>query len=182
MAQKRATTGSVDGCSVLPETQFVPTFQRVDTTRALSLEDSLAPMGVAGERPEFEVKPPLGVPLLMFSRGYLLKCFPRGGPPARQQGFDIKVFTIPYELPKVIEPHLPLPMENRSRHVIFVYDQLIRHHRRNGPRVDIPREILGPATGRFTCNCPVPEDRRGERSRQGNEISCNIHIYVYINQ
>ena len=34
--KKFAMTSSVDGCSILPEIQFVGTRQRVDTTRALS--------------------------------------------------------------------------------------------------------------------------------------------------
>ena len=35
-----ATTGSVDGCSILPETQFVETHLRVNTTQVLSGESS----------------------------------------------------------------------------------------------------------------------------------------------
>ena len=56
-----ASTDSMDGCSVLPDTQFVETLLRVDATRALSVGGSLAPWGAAGERPMFNIKPPLGL-------------------------------------------------------------------------------------------------------------------------
>ena len=66
----------MDGCNVLPETQFVGTRLRVDTTRVLYVGGNLPPCGAAGERSEFNIKPPLGAPLLIFPRGYLLKSFP----------------------------------------------------------------------------------------------------------
>ena len=56
----------MDGCNVLPETQFVGTRLRVDTTRAFSVGGSLPTCGAAGERSEFNIKPPLGAPLLIF--------------------------------------------------------------------------------------------------------------------
>ena len=56
-----ATTGSVDGCSVLPEIQLVGTRLRVETTQVLS-----SPVGAAGEMPEFDIKLPLQAPLLIF--------------------------------------------------------------------------------------------------------------------
>ena len=56
----------MDGCNVLPETQFVWTRLRMDTTQALSVVGSLQNLGVAGERSEFDIKPPLGAPLLIF--------------------------------------------------------------------------------------------------------------------
>ena len=65
-------------------------------------------MGAAGERPEFDIKPPLGAPLLIFPRGYLLKSFPQGDTYARQWGFEIIVFPLLGELPKAIEPHLSI--------------------------------------------------------------------------
>ena len=52
------TTGSVDGCSVLLESQFVGTRLCVDTTLVLSVRVSLPPMEAAGGRPEFDTKPP----------------------------------------------------------------------------------------------------------------------------
>ena len=45
-----ATTDSMDGCNVLPETQFVGTRLRVYTTQVLSVGGSLPPCGAAGER------------------------------------------------------------------------------------------------------------------------------------
>ena len=50
--EKFAMTGSLDGCSVLPETQFVGTCLRINTTQVFSVGGFLSPMGTAGERPE----------------------------------------------------------------------------------------------------------------------------------
>ena len=76
----------MDGCNVLSETQFVGTSLRMDTTWVLSVGGSLPPCGAAGERSEFNIKPPLGAPLLIFPRGCLLKSFPQVHTSARQQG------------------------------------------------------------------------------------------------
>ena len=65
-------TDSIDGCNVLPETQFVGTRLRVDSTQVLSVGGYLPPCGAVGERSKFNIKPPLGAPLLIFPRGYLL--------------------------------------------------------------------------------------------------------------
>ena len=77
----------MDGCNVLLETQCVGTHLHVDTTRVLSVRGSLHPWGAAGERSEFNIKPPLGAPLLIFPRGYLLKSFPQVDISARQRRF-----------------------------------------------------------------------------------------------
>ena len=103
-----ATTDSMDGFNVLPETQLVGTRLRVDTTRVLSVGVNLPSCGAAGERSEFSIKPPFGAPLLIFPRGYLLKSFTRVDTSARQRGFEIRVFPLLCELPKAIEPHLPV--------------------------------------------------------------------------
>ena len=103
-----ATTDSMDGCNVLPDTQFVGTRLRVYTTRVLSVEGSLPHSGAAGERSEFSIKPPLGAPLMIFPRGYLLNSFPQVDSSARQRGFEARVFPLLGELPKAIEPHLPV--------------------------------------------------------------------------
>ena len=50
-----ATTDSVEGCNVLPETQFVGTRLRVDTTRVLSVKGTLPTWGAAGERSKFNI-------------------------------------------------------------------------------------------------------------------------------
>ena len=102
-----ATIDSMHGCNVLLETQFVGTRLRVDTTRVLSVGCSLPHCGAAGERSEFNIKPPLGAPLLISPRGYLLKSFPQVDTSARQWGFEIRVFPLLGELPKAIESHLP---------------------------------------------------------------------------
>ena len=82
-----AMTGSVDDCKVLPNTQFVGTRLRMDTTQVLSVGGSIPPWGAASDRPELDIKPPLGPPLLMFSQHYLLMLFPQGDTSARQRGF-----------------------------------------------------------------------------------------------
>ena len=69
---------------------------------------SLAPWGAAGERLAFDIKLPLGAPLLIFPRDYLLKSFPQVDTSARQRGFEIRVFPLLGELSKAIEPHLPI--------------------------------------------------------------------------
>ena len=69
---------------------------------------NLPPCGAAGERSEFNIKPPLGAPLLIFTRGYLLKSFSQVDTSTRQQGFEIRVFSFLGELPKAIKPHLPV--------------------------------------------------------------------------
>ena len=68
---------------------------------------SLPPWGTAGERSEFNIKPALGAPLLIFPRGYLLKSFPQVDTSASQRGFEIRVLPLLCELPKAIESHLP---------------------------------------------------------------------------
>ena len=65
-AEKFVMTGSMDGCSVLQETQFVRTHLRMDTTWVLSVGGFLLPLGNVGERPEFDKMPPLGAPLLIY--------------------------------------------------------------------------------------------------------------------
>ena len=67
---------------------------------------SIPTMGGAGESPECDIKPPIGAPLLIFPRGYLLKSFRQRDSSARQQGLDIRLFPLLGELPKTIEPHL----------------------------------------------------------------------------
>ena len=58
--EELATTGSVDGCSALLETQFVGSHLSVDTTQPMSV-GGLPPMEAAGERSELDIKPPLGL-------------------------------------------------------------------------------------------------------------------------
>ena len=62
---KFVSTLSVDGRCVLPETHFVGTL-RVDTTHILSVGGFLPAMVAAEERPEFDIEPPFGAPLLIF--------------------------------------------------------------------------------------------------------------------
>ena len=122
---------------------------------------TIPPWGAAGERSEFDIRPPLGAQLLIFSRGYLLKSIPQVDTSARQRGFEIRVFPLLGELPKAIEPHLPVCQLYRwqlgPKHVVFNYDQVVRPHRRYCPSVGFPGESHGPATCGFACNRPEPE-------------------------
>ena len=101
-------TGSVDGCSILLEILFVGTHLCLDTTQVLSVGGFRPPMGAAGEKPEFDIKPPLRTPLLIFLQGYLLISFPQVHTSKKQLEFEIRVFPLLGELPKAIEPHLPV--------------------------------------------------------------------------
>ena len=165
----------MDGCNVLPETQFVGTRLRVDTTRVLSVGGSPPPWGTAGERSEFDIKPPLGAPLLIFPRGYLLKSFPQVDASARQRGFEIRVFPLLGELPKAIEPHLPVCQLYRwqlgpnmwSSITTMSFDPIVV----TALRVGFPGESHGPATCGFPCI--VRSQRRGQRWR---------HQYQYIDR
>ena len=67
-----ATTGSVDGCSVLLETQFAETCLREDIMLVLSVGGSLTPEEATGERQDFDIKLSLGAPLLILSRSCAL--------------------------------------------------------------------------------------------------------------
>ena len=151
----------MDGCNVLPETQFVGSRLRVDTTRVLSVGGSLPPFVAAGERSEFNIKPPLGAPLLIFPRGYLLKSFLQVDTSARQRRLEIRVFPLLGELPKAIEPHLPVCQSYRcqlgpnmwSSPTTKSLDPIVVA----ALRVGFPGEGHGPATCGFACNCPEPE-------------------------
>ena len=154
-------TDSMDGCNVLPETQFVGSLLRVDTTQIFSVGGFLPPWGAVGERSEFNIIPPLGAPLLIFSQCYLLKSFPQVDTSAKQRGFEIRVFPLLGELPKAIEPHLPVCQLYRWQLIPNMWsspttkslDPIVV----TALRVSFPGESHGPATCRFACNCPEPE-------------------------
>ena len=126
-----------------------------------SVGGSLPPWGVAGERSEFSIKPPLGAPLMIFPRSYLLKTFPQVDTSARQRGFEIRVFPLLGELPKTIEQHLPVFQSYRwqlgpnmwSSPTTKSLDPIVV----TALRVGFPGERHGPATCGFACNCPEPE-------------------------
>ena len=121
---------------------------------------TLPPWGAAWERSEFNIKPPLGAPLMIFPQGYLLKSFPRVDTSARQRGFEISVFPLLGELPKPIEPHLPVCQLYRwqlgSKHLVIAYDQVVIPHcsyrpsgglLRGKPHVDLPAIIRSQMRG-----------------------------------
>ena len=79
----------------------------------------------------------------------------------RQQGFEIRVFPLLGELPKAIEPHLPVCQLYLWQHGPNILsspatkslDPIVV----NAIWVDFPGESHGPATCGFACNCPEPE-------------------------
>ena len=149
----------MDDCNVLSKTQFVGTRLRVDTARVLSVWGSLSPWGSAGERSEFNIQPPLGAPLLIFPRGYLLKSFSQVNTSARQLEFEVSVFPLLVELPRAIEPHLPVCQLYRWQlgpnmwSTTMSLDPIIV----TALRVGFLGESHGPTTCGFACNCPEPE-------------------------
>ena len=142
-----------------------------------------SPWGADGERSEFIIKPPLGAPLLIFPRGYLLKSFPQVDTSARQRGFEIRVFPLLGELPKAMEPLLPvcqlyrwhLGPNMRSSSTTKSLDPIVV----TALRVGFPGEGHGPATNGFACNCPEPEAWTMEASEQIPHISLYI-VYIYM--
>ena len=86
--KKFTTTDSMDGCSILLETQLVGTRLRVDTTQVLSVEAFLPPMVTVGESPQFVIQPPLWALHLLLPRSYLLNFFHKGILP--QDSWDLK--------------------------------------------------------------------------------------------
>ena len=127
-------------------------------------------MGVAGERSEFNIKKPLGAPLLIFPRGYLLNSFPQVVTSARLRGFEIRVFPLLGELPKAIEPHQPdcqlyrwqLGPNMWSSPTTKSLDPIAV----TAFRVGYPVQSHGPATCGFAYNCPEPEACTTEASGQ----------------
>ena len=80
---------------------------------------------------------------------------------ARQRGFEIRVFSLLSELPKAIEPHLPVYQLYRwklgpsmwSSPTTKSLDPIIV----TAIRVGFPGESHGPATCGLACNCPELE-------------------------
>ena len=87
--------------------------------------------------------------------------FPQVDTSARQRGFEIRVFPLLGELPKAIEPHLPVSQLYRwqlgpsmwTSPTTKSLDPIVV----NALRVGFPGESHGPATCGFACNCPEPE-------------------------
>ena len=96
------TTDSVDGCSILLETQFVGSRLHVNTTWILSVGVPFPYVSCRREA-RVDIKPPLGAPLLIFPP----EVFEKRLALARQQGFEFRIFPLLGELPKAIEAHLP---------------------------------------------------------------------------
>ena len=152
------TTDSMDRCNVLLETQFVGNHLREDITQVLSVGVPFPLGGAAGERSDFNIKQPIGAPLLISPWGYLLTSFPQEDTSAKQRGLEIRVFPLLGELPKGIEPHLPVCQLCRwqlgpnmwTSPTTKSLDPIVV----TALRVGFPRESHIPATCGFTCNCP----------------------------
>ena len=109
---------------------------------------------------------------------------------ARQRGFEIRVFPLLGELPKAIEPHLP---------VCQLYRWQLGHYMWPSPttksldpivvtalRVGFPGESHGPATCGFACNCLESDVWTTEASGHMRthiyictHIYMRTHIYIY---
>ena len=98
---------------------------------------------------------------------------------ARQRGFEIRVFPLLGELPKAIEPHLP---------VCQLYRRQLGPNMCSSPttksldpivvtalRVGFPGESHGPATCGFACNCPEPEAWTTEASEEKKHLIHHRH-------
>ena len=173
-----ATAGSVDGCRVLQPTQFVGTHLYVSRTWVLSAGGFLPPLGAAGEMPEFDIKPPFLAPLLIFPRGYLLKCFPQVDTSPRQRGFRFRVFSYQGQLLMAVESHLPVCQCFRWQLVpstwFFSNDQVIRPHHSYRP----PRELLmGTPRTRLLWSLQLSGARwveNGDDSTHSTEMKINV--------
>ena len=85
-------------------------------------------------------------------------------------GFEIRVFPLLGELPKDIEPHLPVCQLSRrqlgpnmwSSPTTKSFDPIVV----TALRVGFPGKSHGPATCGFACNCPDPEAWTTEASGQ----------------
>ena len=86
------------------------------TPHYIYLWGSIPPSGAAGDRSELNINPPLGAPLLISPRGYLLKSSPQVDASTRQRGFEIRFFPLLGELQNAIEPHLPVCQLYRWQH------------------------------------------------------------------
>ena len=134
---------------------------------------SLPPWGAVGEKSEFNIKPPLGAPLLIFPRGYLLMSFPRVDTSARQRGFQIRVFPLLGELPKAIEPHLPICQLYRWQLGPIMWSSLTTK--------SLVLIVVTALRVGFPWEIPFP----GEIDWLGAENNCSkqtdtTHIYIYV--
>ena len=119
------------------------------------------PGELSKKRQEFNIKPPLGAPLLIFPRGYLLESFPQVDNFTRQHGFEIRVSPLLGELPKAIEPNLSafqlyrwqLDPNMWSSSTTKSLDPIVATALRAG----FPWESHGPVTCGFVCYCLEPE-------------------------
>ena len=91
---------------------------------------------------------------------------------ARHRGFEIRAFPLLGELPKAIEPHLPVCQLYRwqlgpnmwSFPTTKSLDSIVV----TALRVGFPGKSHGPATCGLACNCPEPEAWTTEASGHEN--------------
>ena len=171
-----ATTDSMDGCNVLPETQFAGTRLRVDTTLVLSVGGNLPPCGAAGERSDFNIKPPLGAPLLIFSSRLSPEVFSTSVYFRKTAGVWNQSFPSPRWAAKgyrATPARMPvIPLATRSQHVDFAYDQVVRPHRSYGPSGGLP---WGKPRTRHMW---IYQQFSGARGVYNGGVNGNIQIYL----
>ena len=112
----------------------------MDTTRVLSVGGSLPPTGAAGEMPEFDIKPPLGAPLLSFTRGYLLNSSPQDSGNFK---VEFSLSLVSCQRPSSLtSPFASYAAATRSQQVIFAYDQVNRPNRSYRPSGGLHRSVF----------------------------------------
>ena len=122
------------------------------STLVLSLWGFLPPVEAAGDRPELDLKPTLGAPLLIFHSPRLAVKSDRASP-----------------------ARLPvISLATRSHHVIFAYDQVIRSHRSYRPSGGLPKG--GPP--QVDLPAIVRCQRRRQRKRQ--EFKTVVSVYLLL--
>ena len=174
----------MDGCNVLPETQFVGTRLRMDTSLVFLWGFPSSLGSCRRERSDFNFKPPLGAPLLIFSSRLSPEVFSTSGYFRKTAGVEIRFFPLLGELPKAIEPHLPVCQLYRwqlgpnmwSAPTTKSLDPIVVA----ALRVGFQGESHGPATCGFACNCPEPEAWTMEAS--GHDITitvCTLLVLQY---
>ena len=150
----------------------------MDTTRVLSAGVPF-PLEELPGAVRVQLQTAIRGPLLILPRGYLLKSFPHVDTSARQRGFEIRVFPLLGELPRAIEPHLPVCQLYRwqlgpnmwSSPTTKSLDPIVVTALQAG----IPGESHGPATCGFACNCSEPEAWTTEASGDKKQ---GMHTYL----
>ena len=118
---------SMNGCNVLPDTWFVGTRICVDLTRFALVGGSLPIMELPERIQSLTTNCLYGLHYSLFlPQRYFLKYSSQDDSLARQRGIG---FPLLGELPKAIEPQLPICQLYRWQLGAFVCDHLFKRHR-----------------------------------------------------